>query len=286
MVAVVTNPDRPAGRKGLPTPPPVKVAALAHGLRVLQPPRVRDGSFTPELRALEPDVAVVVAYGKILPPDLLHVPRLGFVNLHFSLLPAYRGAAPVPRALLAGEETTGVSVMVLDEGMDEGPVLARRETVVDPDETAGELGTRLAAEGAPFLVECVIGYAAGTVTPVAQDHSAATYAPKLTTEDAVIDWTRPAQEIHNLVRGSNPEPGAWTMLRTERLKILRTRMTDDSGLAPGQLEVGAKALRAGTGTNALEIREGQRAGGKQMSGADLARGLRPDAGDRLGASSS
>jgi methionyl-tRNA formyltransferase len=220
---------------------------------------------------------VVVAYGKILPRSLLDIPRLGFVNLHFSLLPAYRGAAPVQRALMDGVEETGISVMILTEGMDEGPVLAVRPTAVAPDENAGELGERLAAAGAPLLVETIASYAAGAIEPSEQDHDRATYAPKISSEEARIEWERPAHAIHNLVRGLNPAPGAWTTFRGARLKVLRTIERDDRG-RPGEILDGG-ALVVATGDTAVELVEVQPAGKRAMSGEELRRGLRPAAGE-------
>ncbi|MFN2588484.1 MAG: methionyl-tRNA formyltransferase [Actinomycetota bacterium] len=272
VAAVVTNPDKPAGRGMELRPPPVKEVALAAGLEVLQPARARDPELEERLRALSPDVAVVVAYGSILPGRLLEVPRLGFVNLHFSLLPLYRGAAPVQRALMDGVSVTGVSVMVLTEGMDEGPVLALEEVEVRPDDTAGTLGERMAELGGPLLVETVERYAAGDIRPQEQDHDRATYAPKITQEDARIDWSRPAEEIVDHVRGLNPAPGAWTEWRGRRLKVWAARPAGES-LFPGRL-TGEVTLLAGTGTVALELTDVQLPGKRRMPGAELARGLR------------
>lgn len=281
VVAIVTNPDKPTGRKGLLLPSPVKEAATRHGIPVLQPARVKEPSFTAELEAWSPDLAVVVAYGKILPPEVLAVPQLGFVNLHFSLLPAYRGAAPVQRALMAGETVTGVSVMVLTEGMDEGPVLARVATDVHGDETAGELGERLAILGAGVLPEVLFRYAAREIEPQPQDHSQATYAPKIGIDEARIDWTASSEQVRNLVRGTNPEPGAWTTLRGERIKVFRADPAEHPRLAPGEIRSTRDALIAGTGTQPLSILEGQRAGGRKMTGGELGRGLRVAAADRF-----
>jgi methionyl-tRNA formyltransferase len=280
VAAVVTNPDKPAGRGMDLRPSPVKEEALRAGVEVLQPPRARDPELEERLRAIAPDVAVVVAYGSILPGSLLEVPRLGFVNLHFSLLPAYRGAAPVQRALMDGVPVTGVSIMVLTEGMDEGPVLAVAEVPVEPRDTAGTLGARMAELGAPLLVETLRGYAAGEVQPREQDHGRATYAPKITTEEARVDWARPAEQIANLVRGLNPAPGAWTEWEGRRLKLWQVTPADDE-LEPGELRASGSALLAGTGTNALELADVQLAGKRRMSGGELARGLRLDAGARL-----
>ncbi|MDQ3916426.1 MAG: methionyl-tRNA formyltransferase [Actinomycetota bacterium] len=272
VAAVVTNPDKPAGRGMELRPSPVKQEALAAGLEVLQPARARAPELEERLRELAPDVAVVVAYGSILPARLLEVPRLGFVNLHFSLLPLYRGAAPVQRAVMDGARVTGVSVIVLTEGMDEGPVLAAREVEVRPDDTAGTLGERMAELGGPMLVETIERYAAGAVEPQEQDHARATYAPKITPEEARIDWSRAAGDIVDHVRGLNPAPGAWTEWGGRRLKVWAARPTGES-LPPGRLG-GAGKLLAGTATKALELTDVQLAGKRRMPGAELARGLR------------
>ena len=247
------------------------------GLEVLQPEKARDPDFQKHLRELGPDVAAVVAYGKILPAAVLEIPPLGFVNLHFSLLPAYRGAAPVQRALIDGVKETGASVMVLTEGMDEGPLLGASTVNVADDETAGTLGERLAEVGAPLLVERIQMYANGDLTPVEQDHDAATYAPKITTDEARIDWSRPAIAVRNLVRGLNPAPGAWTTLRGGRVKILNSELVDRGG-QPGEI-LDPTDLVVATGEGAVRLTEVQPAGKKAMSGADLARGLRPASGE-------
>lgn len=261
-------------------PSPVKEEALRAGLEVLQPRRAREPELEERLRAIAPDVAVVVAYGSILPGSLLAVPPLGFVNLHFSLLPAYRGAAPVQRAVMDGVTVSGVSIMVLTEGMDEGPVLATLEVPVEPGDTAGTLGERMAALGAPLLVDTIERYAAGELQPREQDHERATYAPKITTEEAQVDWTKPAEQIRNLVRGLDPAPGAWTELDGKRLKVWEVRPAD-AALEPGAM-AGAGGLVAGTGTGALELVDVQLAGKRRMPGAELARGLRLGPGARLG----
>jgi methionyl-tRNA formyltransferase len=281
VAAVVTNPDRPAGRGMALRPSPVKKRALEAGLEVLQPQKARAPEFHDALVGLAPDVATVVAYGKILPGSLLAVPRLGFVNLHFSLLPEYRGAAPVQRAVMEGRSVTGVSIMVLTEGMDEGPVLGATEEPVDDDDTAGSLGDRLAAIGAAGLVDALAAYDAGNLIPVEQDHTRATYAPKLTTEEAAIEWTEPSRTIRNKVRGLNPVPGAWTALRDQRVKVWATRARADSGLAPGELDVRDDGLVVGTGDRVLELTEVQLQAKRPMSGADAARGLRLAPGERF-----
>lgn len=274
---MVTNPDRSAGRKLELHAPPVKEAALDAGLEVLQPEKARDPEFQQRLRALAPDVASVVAYGKILPASVLDIPPFGFVNLHFSLLPAYRGAAPVQRALMDGVDKTGASVMVLTEGMDEGPLLGSTAIGVDEDDTTGTLGARLADAGAPFLVERISMYLEGELTPEEQDHEAASYAPKITSDEARIEWTKPAYQIRNLVRGSNPAPGAWTTFRGARMKVLAAQREDGTG-TPGRV-LDDRDLVVATGDGALRLTDVQASGKKRMSGEELARGLRPSPGE-------
>jgi len=281
VTAVVTNPDRAAGRGYETTAPPVKVRASEEGLPVHQPQRARDESFATWLLEETADVAVVVAYGKILPAPLLAIPRLGFVNVHFSLLPLYRGAAPVQRAVIDGRAETGVSIMVLTEGMDEGPVLATEEVAIGVDETAGELGGRLATVGADLLVRTLDAYAAGALTPREQDHGAATYAPKITSDEARVDWNQPARRIRDQVRGMNPAPGAWTLLRDKRLKIHRTSLDVQTRLEPGEIASGVDDLVVGAADGSLRLDEVQLAGKRRMSGADLARGVHPARGERL-----
>lgn len=261
---------------------PVKEAALAAGLEVIQVPKARDPELARRVAELEPDVAVVVAYGSILPGGLLEVPPKGFVNVHFSLLPRYRGAAPVQWAIRNGDATSGVSIMVLTEGMDEGPVLATEEEPIRPDDSTATLGERLAAIGADLLVRTLPAYVAGSLEPVPQDDDAATYAPKLTTADAEIDWSAPSAEIDNLVRALDPEPGAWSVLGGTRIKVFRTQPTEAIPLAPGEVRA-ERGLVVGTGDGALVLVEVQPAGKRRMPAADFARGLRLQPGSMMGA---
>jgi methionyl-tRNA formyltransferase len=274
VAAVVTNPDRPAGRGMDLHASPVKERASELGLPVLQPPSARAPEFHDALSKLAPNVCTVVAYGKILPAELLAIPRLGFVNLHFSLLPEYRGAAPVQRAVMEGRTSTGISVMVLSEGMDEGPVLASSPTTIRDEETAGELGNRLADEGSVLLVESIAAYGAGELSPVEQDHSRATYAPKITTQEARIDWSLSASAIRNQVRGLNPRPGAWTTLRGRRVKIWTVEPHPQGGLAPGELATPDDTLVVGTADAALRLLRLQLEGKSVTPGPEAARGLR------------
>ncbi len=277
VAAVVTNPDRPAGRGMQMKPSPVKSAAEAAGLPVLQPAKARDPEFIASIVELDVDVATVVAYGKILPGDLLAVPKHGFVNVHFSLLPAYRGAAPVQRSLMNGDRVTGISIMVLTEGMDEGPVLATEEIEVLDGESAGALGDRMATVGAELLVDTLPRYLSGELEPREQDHDRATYAPKITEEEARIDWSRPAAEIETHIRGLDPAPGAWTALGDKRLKVWRAKPDPGERMPAGRIGLGPR-LVVGTGTDPLELVEVQLAGKKRMGGEGLLRGLHLDAG--------
>ncbi len=263
------------------TPSPVTRAARAAGLEVIQVGSARDPELRDRLVSIGPDVAVVVAYGKILPATLLEIPRKGFVNLHFSLLPLYRGAAPVQRSIMNGDHKTGVSVMVLTEGMDEGPVVARHEELIDPNDTSTTLGSRLAQVGADLLVNHLDGYVAGDIAPQPQDDAAATYAPKIVTDDARIDWTAEARAIHDLVRALDPDPGAWTTLDGSRLKVFSVSAVDGPVLAPGEIAV-ADDLLVGTGSHPVALVEVQPATKKKMRGADFARGARVATGVRMG----
>ena len=280
VAAVVTNPDRPSGRGHKLQPPPVKVAAAGAGVDVWQPERPRE--ILDDLRALGVDACAVVAYGSILPTDVLAAGGKGFVNLHFSLLPAWRGAAPVQHSVLAGDTRTGVTCFVLEAGMDTGPVLQTAETGIGPDETAGELVTRLAVLGAPVLVSAVRGLVDGSITPVAQDHSQATLAPKITPEDARLDWAVTAERIALAVRAFNPLPGAWTTLRGDRLKIHRATVAAGSGGAPGEVvALHDNGPLVACGNDAVVLTEVQPAGKPRMSGTAFVNGYSP-LGETLG----
>jgi len=277
---VVTNPDRPRGRGHALAPPPVKVAAHEAGVEVLQPTRAAD--VTSRLTALQLDACAVVAYGQILPATLLGVPAHGFVNLHFSVLPAWRGAAPVPASILHGDRESGVTCFVLDAGMDTGPVLAVRTTRIGPQETSGELTARLAELGAPLLVDAVVGLVDGTMQPWPQDDTRATYAGKITPADARIDWTLPAEQLQRAVRAYNPVPGAHTTLRDARLKVHRAQIVPGDG-TPGAViavddRTGGPVVACGS--EALRLDEVQPAGRRAMSGAAFVNGYQP-VGDRF-----
>lgn len=280
VVAAVTNPDRARGRSRTPMPPPVKVAAVDAGVPVWQPVRGRD--VREDLEAAAPDVCAVVAYGSILPSDVLAVPPHGFVNLHFSLLPRWRGAAPVQHAIRAGDTVTGVSTFVLDEGMDTGPLLSTVETPIGAEETAGELLDRLAASGGPVLLEALRDLVAG-VEPTPQPDGA-TLAPKITPDDVGIDWTRPAAEVAALVRSAAPRPGAHTTRDGDRFKVLGAVVAPDApDGSPGEVvgsDDGGLLVACGTGT--LRATWVQPAGKPAMDAVDFVNGYQPAAGDRLG----
>jgi methionyl-tRNA formyltransferase len=274
---VVTQPDKPSGRGQSFQAPPVKKRAHELHVPIYQPVSLKRGDEARQLfEALSPDVIVVVAYGKILPPWLLAFPRLGCVNLHGSVLPKYRGAAPVHWAVANGESTTGVCTMLLDEGLDTGPVYLCEETPIVPDETASELYDRLAALGAPLLARTIDGIVNGTLNPQCQESAQATYAPPLKKEDGFINWTKPAAEIHNRVRAFNPWPGTVTKFRGSICKLLKTQVQEDLDLPrPGTILVskGKIAVICGDG-KALEILTIQPENRKAISGADFANGVR------------
>lgn len=279
-VAVVTSPDAP-GRRGAPdVPPPVKAAAERLGLApVLQPERVRDEAFARDLEALAPDLFVVVAF-KILPPRVFTIPRLGAFNLHGSLLPRYRGAAPIQRAVMAGEAETGVTTFFLQEQVDTGSVILQERIAVGPDDTAGDVHDRLMHVGARLVVETVQRIERGEAHPQPQDDALASPAPKLFREEGELDWSRPAQQVHDHVRGFSPVPGAWTTFRGEALKILRTCRTEGSG-APGEIR-SVQPLVVACGAGAVELVEVQPAGRRRMDAAAFVNGSRVEGGERLG----
>jgi methionyl-tRNA formyltransferase len=287
VVVVITNPDRPKGRSKRAVPPPVKVAAEAAGVPVWQP--VKPVEVVDELRALELDACAVVAYGALLPRRVLDAGGRGFVNLHFSLLPRWRGAATVQHALRAGDTVTGVTCFVLDPGMDTGPVLRTLEVPIEPHEGAGELLDRLAQLGAPVLVDALRDLVAG-VEPTPQPEEGATLAPKVTPEDVLLDLGASAQEVTNLVRSADPLPGAHTTFRGERLKVLRVQPLDDVtaggdlSAAPGTIvAVDKRGATVACGTGAVRLVAVQPAGRSRMDGAAFANGYRPEVGEVLGA---
>ncbi|MBN2382996.1 methionyl-tRNA formyltransferase [bacterium] len=237
VLGVVTQPDRPSGRGLKMLAPPVKDIALKHHLPLIQPEKIRRSEVKEWLTGLKPDLLVVIAYGKILPKSILAIPTRGSINVHASLLPKYRGAAPINWAIIGGEQETGATTMFMDEGMDTGAVLLQARTEIGPNENAGSLHDRLSVMGANLLIETLDQLAVGTLTPRVQDHTRATYAPLLDKNTGALDWLRSSGEIHNLVRGLSPWPGAFTFYHGRRMKVYETRLADqphDSSKKPGQ----------------------------------------------------
>jgi methionyl-tRNA formyltransferase len=286
VIAVVTRPDKPAGRGRSLVASPVKARATAAGIEVLQPARAGDPDFLDQLATLAPDCCPVVAYGALLPAPALAVPGRGWVNLHFSLLPAWRGAAPVQHAILAGDEVTGASTFRIEEGLDTGPVFGMVTTEIGPRETAGELLERLAQIGAGLLVATLDGIEDGSLVPRPQPADGVSLAPKITVADARIDWSAPALRVDRLTRACWPAPGPWTTFRGQRLKLGPVRpVAGDTSLAAGVLEVrgtGAAAeVVVGTGSEVVELGEIRPEGKTAMSAAAWARGARVTAGERF-----
>lgn len=282
IAAVFTQPDKPKGRGYALTPPPVKEKALSYGLPVYQPATVRDGEAEALLREIGPDAVAVVAYGKILPPALLEIPRYGCINVHASLLPRHRGASPIQWAIVCGDEKTGVTTMQMAEGMDTGDILEQAETPIDPDETAESLHDRLSHMGAKLLVQTLQDLEAGTVIPQKQEEALATKAPLIRKEMGQMDFAKTAGELHNLARGFYPWPGAYTTLGGKRLKVLETRLAAGDG-APGKVLCADDKLTVACGGHtALELVRVQLEGKKPLTAADLLRGHPIPAGTRLG----
>lgn len=269
VIAVVTQPDKPKGRDLKLTPSPVKVLAEKLGLPVLQPLKARDEKFIAELRALKPDLAVVVAYGQILPQALLDIPAHGCLNVHTSLLPKYRGAAPIQWAIANGDPETGVTIMKMDAGLDTGPMLSVRRTPILPADDSQTLHDRLAQLGAELLAETIPGYVAGAIKPQPQPAEGSTYAAKIKKEDGQIDWQRSARETWNRFRAFTPWPGSYTFLAAEPkpqlLKIWKMKVVDQPGEAGKVLAADKHGLVIGTGQGALRILELQREGGKRLT---------------------
>ncbi|HEV7870860.1 MAG TPA: methionyl-tRNA formyltransferase [Modestobacter sp.] len=284
VVAVLTRPDARSGRGRKTSRSPVAERADAAGVPVLTPRSPREPEFLDQLRALAVDCAPVVAYGALVPPAALAVPRHGWVNLHFSLLPAWRGAAPVQHAVMAGDDVTGAATFRLEAGLDTGPVYGVVTEPIGRTDTAGDLLGRLAVSGARLLVATLDGIAAGTLVPEPQPAEGVSLAPRIETADARVDWTLPAHVVDRRVRGVTPAPGAWTTWRGNRLRLGPVEPQPASpGLAPGELSVGTAGVLVGTGRGAVRLGQVQPAGKKMVPAADWARGARPAVGERLGA---
>lgn len=281
VVAVVTRPDARVGRGRRLEPSPVRVVAEEAGLEVLTPTGPTDEDFVARLTELAPDCCPVVAYGALLPAEVLDIPTHGWVNLHFSLLPAWRGAAPAQRALIAGDEITGASTFLIETGLDTGPVFGTMTERIRPDDTSGTLLDRLADAGAPLLVATMDGIASGDLEPQAQSGDGISHAAKLTVDDARIDFTHPALAVDRLVRGCTPAPGAWTTFRGERLKVGPVTVTDES-LPAGTIDARKREVLVGTADRAVRLGAVTPLGKKPMPAADWARGVRIDDGERLG----
>jgi len=284
ILAVYTQPDRPSGRGRQMAAPPVKQAALKHNLPVRQPERIRRPEVVAELAELRPEVMVVVGYGQIIPQPVIDIPPLGIINVHASLLPKYRGAAPVQWAIARGETETGVTTMRIDAGLDTGDILLQRATPIHPEEDAVSLAARLAGLGAELLVETLDGLRLGTIMPVKQDHAQASYAPLLRKEDGLIDWRLPALEIHNRVRGFVPWPGSHTRFRNRELLIWKSRPVGDPIEGePGKLVVCDRRLLVCCGRNTgLELLELQLEGRKRISVGEFLSGQHVATGEMLG----
>ncbi len=278
ILAVYTQPDRPKGRGQREAMPPVKEAALKLNLPVRQPERIRKPEVIEELRAMAPQAMVVVGYGQIIPQAILDIPPQGVINVHASLLPKYRGAAPIQWAIARGESRTGVTTMRIDAGLDTGDMLLKWETEIEPEETAVGLGERLAIAGADLLIRTLAGLP--SIQPQPQDDSQATYAPILKKEDGHLDWSQTRREILNRIRGLVPWPGCYGFLRGARLHVWRAREAD-AALAPGTLEVGKRRLLVGCGDGSIEILEVQMEGKKRMDAAAFLNGSPVQTGEAL-----
>ena len=285
VVGVVCQPDRPRGRGLLTAPPAIKEIAIARGLPVLQPERLRDASFASALRALAPDLIVVAAYGKILPPAILAIPPRGCLNVHASLLPRHRGAAPIPRAILAGDTVTGVTVMVMNEEMDAGDILLRRETPIAADDTGGTLADRLAHLGAGAIGEALDGLAGGTLRAIPQPADEATFAPRIERDQCRLEWQRPAVELERQVRALAPDPSAFTQLAGRVLKVHRAAVERElpSEAPTGQIiRAGPDGILVTTGAGGLRLLEVQLEGRRRLSADRFLAGHRLPPGTCLG----
>lgn len=281
VCGVFTRRDKPVGRKQILTAPPVKQVAVEHGLSVYQPRTLRDGSSDELIKELAPDIIVVVAYGCIIPPQLLHAAKYGCINLHVSLLPKYRGSAPIQWAVLNGDEGTGVTIMQLDEGLDTGDILMVEPVTIGPEETSGELFDRVSAVGAGTLVTALEKIESGELTPRKQDNAAATMAPPLTKDMAQFDFTQDAAHIHNWVRGMNPWPCAWFVTSGgKKVKVMECRAVASQGEAPGTV-LATKPLTVACADGGIQLLQVVPEGKKPMDGTSFAAGLRLKTGDVL-----
>ena len=286
VVGVVAQPDRPAGRGQQLAAPPVKLAAQAVGVPVIQPRRLSEPEAMAQLQAWQPALIVVTAFGQILRPAVLDLPSQGCVNVHASLLPRHRGAAPIAAAILAGDAQTGITIMRMNAGLDTGPILAQRAERIAPEDTAGSLAGRLAETGARLLIETLPHYLAGRIAPRAQAETLATYAPQLKKEDGHLDFARPAADLARRVRAFSPWPGTYALLaegggEARPLKVLRVEAMDETVVAPGVVAATPRGPAVGCGEGALLLVEVQPPGKRPMAGADFARGARDFVGGTL-----
>ncbi|MFE5319673.1 methionyl-tRNA formyltransferase [Paenibacillus sp. NPDC056579] len=285
VVGVVTQPDRPVGRKRILTPTPVKIEAEKHGIPVLQPERLRRPESVEELKELQPDLIVTAAYGQILPKSVLELPKHGCINIHASLLPKYRGGAPIHHAVMNGDAVTGVTIMYMAEGLDTGDMISRLELPIEDTDTTGTLFDKLSIAGARLLTETLPDLIAGRIQAVPQNDDEAVYSPNISREQELIDWTKPALTIWNQVRGLNPRPGAYTLWNGDVLKIWGCRKPETTGEAgvPGTVvELSEAGVEVATGSGTLTIIELQPAGKKAMDAAQFIRGGQIAAGTVLG----
>lgn len=280
--AVVTQPDKPKGRKGELTPSPVKVVAEGKGIKVYQPLKVRDEEFVETLRAYNPDVIVVVAFGQIIPLSILKMPKFGCVNIHGSLLPKYRGAAPIQWAVLDGEKETGITTILMDEGIDTGDILLKKTIKIDTDETSGSLFDKLMALGAETILETLDELEKGSLTPTKQGESPTAYAKMLTKAMGLIDFTKSAKELDCFVRGMDPWPSAYTLLSGKTLKLWKVRAVDGSGKAGSVIDIDKESFTIACGEGAIEVLEVQLEGKKRMSAGDFLKGSTLNIGQELG----
>jgi len=283
VLAVLTRPDARSGRGRALVPSPVRVRAQELGLEVLTPARPSDPALRARLAELAPDACPIVAYGGLIPADLLALPAAGWINLHFSLLPAWRGAAPVQHAVMAGDEVTGATTFRVEQALDTGPTYGVMTETIRPTDTAGDLLQRLSTAGAGLLVATLDGVEAGDLEAVPQPGEGVSLAPKITVEDARVRWERPALAVDRQIRGCTPAPGAWTTFRGERLKLLPvTPAVEGPAAAPGEIVPGRRTVHVGTATGPVELGTVQPHGRRPMAAADWARGVRIDAGEKLG----
>jgi len=282
VAAVLTRPPAPAGRGRESRPSPVQVRADQLGIPVLTPTGLRDADVLASIADLAPDCCPVVAYGALLPPEALAIPTQGWINLHFSLLPRWRGAAPVQHAIRAGDSVTGATTFRIDEGLDTGPILLQESTRIGEHETSGELLARLAVSGAALLVGTLDAIEDGRVTAQRQPDAGITVAPRIHAEDARIDWHADAGALDRLLRAVTPLPGAWTTMRGERLRVGPIEITDESGLTPGEVRAGKHDVLVGTGTSVVRLGTVVAQGKRPMAAADWARGLRLESTETFG----